>query len=198
MPHLPSWKAASRRKRSTRFRNCFFYDPAKQHGVRPLIALAAAHHRLMWIHPFLDGNGRVARLFTDAYFLRSRVGGYGLWNVSRGLAHGRESYRAHLAAGDMPREGDLDGRRNLSDRTLTEFCAFFLRVCLDQARYMDGLLALNGLIDRLAGYAQLREKGVALGPEGVAAPLRPEIVAVLRATAIEGKSREAMSRPSPA
>jgi hypothetical protein len=25
----------------------FFYDPARQYGVRPLIALAAAHHRLM-------------------------------------------------------------------------------------------------------------------------------------------------------
>src|SRR5436305_942518 len=73
-------------------RFALFYDPAKQHGVRPLIALAAAHHRLMWIHPFLDGNGRVARLFTDAYFLRSSVTGYGLWNVSRGLARQRDSY----------------------------------------------------------------------------------------------------------
>ncbi len=168
-------------------RFAFFYDPAKQHGVRPLIALAAAHHRLMWIHPFLDGNGRVARLFTDAYFFRSRVGGYGLWNVSRGLARGRESYRAHLAAGDAPREGDLDGRGNLSNRTLTEFCEFFLHVCLDQAEYMDGLLALNGLVARLEGYVQVREKGVALGPEGVASPLRPEVASVLRAAAIEGQ-----------
>jgi Fic family protein len=135
-------------------RFAYFYDPAKQHGVRPLIALAAAHHRLMWIHPFLDGNGRAARLFTDAYFLRGRVAGYGLWNVSRGLARRRNSYRAHLTAGDAPREGDLDGRGNLSDRTLTEFCAFFLRVCLDQARYMDRLLALNGLVNRLEGYGE--------------------------------------------
>ena len=27
-----------------------------------IIAVAAAHHRLLWIHPFLDGNGRVGRL----------------------------------------------------------------------------------------------------------------------------------------
>jgi Fic family protein len=168
-------------------RFAFFYDPAKQHGVRPLIALAAAHHRLMWIHPFLDGNGRVARLFTDACFLRGRVDGYGLWNVSRGLARRRDNYRAHLAAGDAPREGDLDGRGNLSDRTLTEFCTFFLRVCLDQARYMDGLLALNELVGRLEGYVQLRGKGITLGPEGVAAPLRPEVAEVLRAAAIEGE-----------
>lgn len=168
-------------------RFAFFYDPARQHGVRPLIALAAAHHRLMWIHPFLDGNGRVARLFTDAYFVRSGVGGYGLWNVSRGLARRRDSYRAHLAAGDAPREGDLDGHGNLSDRTLTEFCTFFLQVCLDEARYMDGQLALGSLVGRLQGYVQLREKGNVPGPGGVTAPLRPEVAVVLRAVAVEGE-----------
>jgi hypothetical protein len=129
----------------------------------------------------------VARLFTDAYFLRNGVGGYGLWNVSRGLARRRDSYRAYLAAGDAPREGDLDGRGNLSDRALTEFCTFFLQVCLDQARYMDGQLALGGLVGRLQGYVHLREKGNVLGPRGIAAPLRPEVAAVPRAAAVEGE-----------
>lgn len=164
-----------------------YYDPANQHGVGPLIALAAAHHRLMWIHPFLDGNGRVARLFTDAYFLRSRIAGYGLWNVSRGLARGRESYRAHLAAADAPREGDLDGRGNLSDRTMTEFCEFFLEVCLDQAQYMDRLLALNGFLDRLEKYVHLRKSGMVPGPPAQPATLRPKVVPVLRAVAIAGE-----------
>ena len=31
-----------------------------------ILASAAAHHRLLWIHPFLDGNGRVARLMSYA------------------------------------------------------------------------------------------------------------------------------------
>ncbi|MFN0122318.1 MAG: Fic family protein, partial [Blastocatellia bacterium] len=109
------------------------YNPAPMHGLRPLIALAAAHHRLTWIHPFLDGNGRVARLFTGAYFQRIGLAGYGLWNVSRGLARRRDDYRAMLAAADAPRENDLDGRGNLPDRTLREFCHFFLEICLDQA-----------------------------------------------------------------
>lgn len=165
-----------------------YYDPAKHHGVGPLIALAAGHHRLMWIHPFLDGNGRVARLFTDAYFLRSRIAGYGLWNVSRGLARRRESYRAQLAAADSPREGDLDGRGNLSDRTMREFCEFFLEVCLDQAQYMDGLLALNGFLVRLEKYVHLRESGMAPGPVATGSmTLRPEVIPVLREVAIEGE-----------
>jgi Fic family protein len=164
-----------------------FYDPAKQHGLGPLIALAAAHHRLMWIHPFLDGNGRVARLFTDAYFLRSRVTGYGLWNVSRGLARERDNYRSHLAAADAPREGDLDGRGNLSNRTLTEFCEFFLNVCLDQARYMDSLLALDKFLGRLEKYAQLRFTQMIPGPKDETDPLRPEAGLILRTVATGGE-----------
>jgi len=163
------------------------YDPEKQQGLGPLIALAAAHHRLMWIHPFLDGNGRVARLFTDAYFFRSRIAGYGLWNVSRGLARKRDSYRAHLASADAPREGDLDGRGNLSNRTLTEFCEFFLSICLDQARYMDSLLALDKFLERLEKYARLRSAQMIPEPRGETAPLRPEAGLILRAVATGGE-----------
>ena len=38
----------------------------KYQGDRKLIAVMAAHHRFAWIHPFIDGNGRVGRLLTDA------------------------------------------------------------------------------------------------------------------------------------
>ena len=34
-----------------------------------ILSTAAAHHRLAWIHPFLDGNGRVARLVLHATLL---------------------------------------------------------------------------------------------------------------------------------
>lgn len=33
-------------------------------------AAAAAHHRMLWFHPFLDGNGRVARLMSYAMLQR--------------------------------------------------------------------------------------------------------------------------------
>jgi Fic family protein len=169
-----------------RFRQA--YDPAQMHGLRPLVAVAAAHHRLMWVHPFLDGNGRVTRLFTDAYLTSFGLIGYGLWNASRGLARQRDSYRAHLAAADHPREGDLDGRGNLSDRTLTEFCKFFLEVCLDQAEYMNNLLALNNFLDRLEKYVALRNNGLIGGAKGEPLPqLHPRVAAVLKALAINGE-----------
>jgi hypothetical protein len=34
-----------------------------------ILAGAGAHHRLLWIHPFADGNGRVARLMSHASLL---------------------------------------------------------------------------------------------------------------------------------
>jgi Fic family protein len=164
------------------------FDPSTMHGVRPLIALAAAHHRLMWIHPFLDGNGRVARLFTDAYFRRIPLRGFGLWNVSRGLARQRDKYRQFLAAADAPRAGDLDGRGNLSDRALSEFCRFFLEVCLDQATYMNGLLGLPNLLDRLSRYVPIRNGGMVLDATGKpASPLHPQVAELLKTLAIQGE-----------
>ncbi len=164
------------------------YNPAKMHGLRPIIALAAAHHRLMWIHPFLDGNGRVTRLFTDAYFTKIGLSGYGLWNVSRGLARRRDDYRAFLASADFERENDLDGRGNLSNRTLTEFCRFFLEICLDQAEYMNNLLALDNFLERLEKYVALRNAGLILGEKGQSLPpLHPRTAEVLKALAIKGE-----------
>jgi Fic family protein len=159
-----------------RFLNRFHevFDPSGLHGHDRLIAAAAAHHRLLWIHPFLDGNGRVARLFTDAYLRRAGVDGYGLWTVSRGLARNSASYRQMLAAADAPREGALDGRENLSMKRLRHWCEWFLGTCVDQARYMSGLMRLDGLRHRMDAYVRLRVDGVALGPDGSPDPLRPE------------------------
>ena len=165
-----------------------FYNPAKMHGLRPIVALSAAHHRLMWIHPFLDGNGRVTRLFTDAYFRRIKLSGYGLWNVSRGLARRRDEYKRFLAAADSERENDFDGRGNLSDRRLTKFCRFFLEICLDQTEFMNNLLALGALLERLEKYVSLRNAGLIVGEKGEKLiPLKPKVAEVLKRVAVRGE-----------
>jgi Fic family protein len=63
-----------------------FYSPLVTTEPASLVAAAAAHHRLAWIHPFLDGNGRVVRLFTHAWLAKAGVDSDGLWTISRGLA----------------------------------------------------------------------------------------------------------------
>lgn len=165
-----------------------FYDPSRMHGLDPTIAVAAAHHRLMWIHPFLDGNGRVARLFTDAYFHRIDTYGYGLWNVSRGLARRSPDYKRFLAAADLAKDNDYDGRGNLSNRTLTEFCRFFLEVCNDQAEFMSSMLSLGDFLERLEKYVSSRANGLVIDEKGAKSePLHPRAGLVLERAAIKGE-----------
>jgi Fic family protein len=119
-----------------------------------LVAIACAHHRFAWVHPFRDGNGRVLRLQSQGALLRQGAGS-GLWAVSRGMAREVEAYYAALAVADTPRAGDLDGRGNLSDKGLAAFAEYFLKLCLDQVTFMSGLLQLGEIKKRMRAYLTL-------------------------------------------
>jgi Fic family protein len=123
-------------------------------STNQLAALAAAHHRLAWIHPFGDGNGRIARLYSHAWLVRAKVDSFGLWTLSRGLARSRQEYFERLHLADQPRWNDLDGRGNLSDRALGEFCSFMLQTMLDQIQFMSELFQFDVLSRRIARYLQ--------------------------------------------
>lgn len=113
-----------------------------------IIAIAAAHHRLNYIHPFPDGNGRVSRLMSHAMALKAGIGGQGLWSISRGLARGLEDrgeYKRMMDMADSPRRGDRDGRGNLSQAALLTFTKWFMQVMLDQIRFTTLLFDLPGL-----------------------------------------------------
>jgi len=127
------------------------YAPGSLSKAMSIIAAAAAHHRFLWIHPFLDGNGRVVRLMSHAMLLRSGVGS-GLWSVARGLARNVDRYKSSLMAADERRHNDLDGRGTLSERRLREFCLFFLEVAVDQVEFMEGLLQPSELLRRMKLY----------------------------------------------
>jgi len=113
-----------------------------------ILSASAAHHRLLWIHPFLDGNGRVARLVSHASLLETLDTG-GIWSVARGLARNVAAYKSHLANCDQPRRNDLDGRGNLSEEALAAFTRFFLEVCIDQVRFMEELVQPDRLRTRI-------------------------------------------------
>jgi hypothetical protein len=118
-------------------------------GEAALLALAAAHHRLSWVHPFVDGNGRVMRLHTHAMLAALGYRG-GLWSPLRGFARSTQRYYALLAAADEPRRGDLDGRGNLSQQALVDWIGYVLSVCQDQVAFMSGLLRLGDMERRIA------------------------------------------------
>lgn len=138
-----------------RFMNRFSeaYNPDALGKLKSIIGVAASHHRLLWIHPFYDGNGRVTRLFSHAY-LQSLGIGSSLWSVSRGLARKKETYKSLLMDADSPRRGDLDGRGSLSEEALVNFCRFFLETCIDQVEYMASLLEPKEFLNRMSIYIE--------------------------------------------
>ena len=118
-----------------------------------IVAAAAAHHRLLWIHPFADGNGRVARLMSHAMLLES-LDTDGVWSIARGLARNVSMYKSLLMACDGQRRNDLNGRGNLSEEALAEFTHFFLKTCIDQVDFMERLVQPARLRDRIVIWAQ--------------------------------------------
>lgn len=160
----------------TYFENRYRFDRLGK--AARILAIPAAHHRLNYIHPFPDGNGRVSRLMSHGMAHIAGIGAHGLWSISRGLARGLESrgdYKRMMDHADMPRQGDLDGRGNLSQRALTEFILWFLRVCLDQVTFMSSLFELDTLARRLRTYVERSEK------------LKPESARLLEEALIRGE-----------
>lgn len=118
-------------------------------GEAALVAMAASHQRLGWIHPFVDGNGRVMRLHTHCLLSALGYTG-GVWSPLRGFARSVDRYYALLAAADEPRRGDLDGRGNLSEAALVDWIDYVLDICLDQVAFMRSMLNLGTVEQRIA------------------------------------------------
>jgi len=127
-----------------------------QGKVGSVLAVACAHHRLVWVHPFADMNGRVSRMVASA-MLKDLVKSEGLWSASRGLARNADEYRARLAAADDERAGGADGRGALSEARLAEFARFFLNCCIDQVSFMAQLVRPAELRDRVMAWAAAEE-----------------------------------------
>lgn len=142
-----------------------------------ILSTAAAHHRLLWIHPFLDGNGRVARLMSHAVLLELLDTG-AVWSVAGGLARNVETYKRLLANCDMPRRNDLDGRGHLSEEALAEFTRFFLETCIDQVSFMESLMQPERLRTRILLWC---EEEVRIGK------LPPKVGAILEAILYRGE-----------
>jgi Fic family protein len=154
-----------------------FYGNGQIFSTQQLVALAAAHHRLAWIHPFGDGNGRVTRLYSHARLIRCKADSLGLWTLSRGLARYRKDYYEQLRNADSTRWNDLDGRGN---RGLADFCQFMLRTMLDQIDFMAGLLQLQNLSTRMQRYLHLE----ALDLD---AKTRDRLARLLKAALVDGE-----------
>lgn len=118
-----------------------------------IVANAAAYHRLLWMHPFLYGNGHVARLVSHAAFLEL-LGTAPVWSLARGLARHLQLYQDLLAGCNLPPQDDLDGRGSLSEAALADFTRFFLNTCIDQLEFIQTLIQPATLRARILQWAE--------------------------------------------
>lgn len=154
------------------------YESPDLTRIQRIIAVGASHHRLAWIHPFRDGNGRVIRLFSDALICQLGIDGGGLWSLSRGLAVHRPEYYSRLANADQERASrDVsDGRGHLSERALREFCHFILTVMVDQIAFMERVLDLGQMEQRIEHYVRVVDPATAPDGERIFLLLREALV----------------------
>lgn len=106
-----------------------------------LLKIAVAHHRFVWIHPFNNGNGRTARLFTYAML---RKYGYivnesaRMYNPAAVFAANRDDYYKYLSAAD-----------DLSDEHVLQWCDYFidgLRTEVDKTKMLADKDYVNSVL----------------------------------------------------
>ncbi len=88
--------------------------------IEPVLKAAIAHLWFVTIHPFEDGNGRIARAITDTALARSEGSSQRFYSMSTQIRHERNAYYDRLEA---TQKGDLD---------ITPWLDWFLG-CLDRA-----------------------------------------------------------------
>ena len=95
---------------STELRTCL--DDARywrdHKSFDPLAATARLHHRLVWIHPFANGNGRWARIMADVYLARIDPKVFLDWSGAGTLNAESEHRTAYIAALRAADQHDFD------------------------------------------------------------------------------------------
>ena len=91
---------------------------AERSRNQDLVATAISHHRFLWIHPFGNGNGRVARLLTYAMLVQqgfTQTTSFRALNPTAVFGADRKKYYEHLSAADQ-----------YDNRGLVEWCEYVL------------------------------------------------------------------------
>ena len=107
-------------KRIPREMKTFLKWLAKPGDLDPLMVACLAHLWFVTIHPFEDGNGRIARAIADMVLARSEKSGQRFYSMSSQIRSDRKDYYAIL---ERTQKGGLD---------ITRWMEWFLN-CLDRA-----------------------------------------------------------------
>lgn len=101
-----------------------------------LIKTAIAHHRFVWIHPFVNGNGRTVRLFTYALLVKQgfHVDTGRILNPTAVFCSDRKKYYDHLAEADSG-----------EDKDMASWCEYVLSGLKQEIEKIDRLTEYNFL-----------------------------------------------------
>jgi Fic family protein len=116
----------------------------------PLLKTAIAHLWFVTIHPFDDGNGRIARAIAEMCLARSDGSAQRFYSMSSQILEERKSYYEIL---EKTQSGSLD---------ITEWLKWFLE-CLDRAIEHSNQITSSAL-GKESFWQELKKKDVSLNP----------------------------------
>lgn len=99
-----------------------------------LLAIALSHHRMTWIHPFDNGNGRIVRMFTYALLIKQgfQVKSGRILNPTAIFCMDRDQYYMMLSLADSGEE-----------EKVLEWCLYVLEGLRIEIEKIDKLLDLD-------------------------------------------------------
>ncbi len=105
-----------------------------------LLVTALAHHRMTWVHPFDNGNGRMVRMFTYAMLIKQdfKVKAGRILNPTAIFCMDRERYYSMLALADT---GEKDN--------VLAWCTYVLGGLKEEIEKIDRLLDAKYVIDTI-------------------------------------------------
>ncbi len=105
-----------------------------------LLVTAMAHHRMAWIHPFDNGNGRLIRMFTYALLIRQgfKVRQGRILNPTAIFCMDRNEYYRMLALADSGTEENI-----------LQWCTYVLKGLLAEIEKIDRLLNLEYTTEKI-------------------------------------------------
>lgn len=131
-----------------------FHPDSFRGGEAKIIAAAAGHAKLAWLHPFRDGNGRSVRLYTSLFLARCGINRANLWSLSRGLAEKKGRYFTGLRFSNPGPTGQDRNALTFQSENTAAGCNIFLNICKDQIAFMHSQLMLNTITERIERFAE--------------------------------------------
>lgn len=115
-----------------------------QTRLHPVELAALAHHRLVHIHPFSDGNGRTARLFMNLILMKR---GYPMIII---LKNDRQKYYRALDMADRGKTSDVE---KLIAQSVERSMNIYLKVIKSGASAREKLVPLSALTKK-SGFSE--------------------------------------------